>query len=106
MITRRKLLAHGATVAALSPFFSFNKTPGNTPKRKFNIGACDWSIGKYSDLGAFDVARQIGIKGIMVDVGSEKNNLHLRDKTVQKSYLETSKQTGVKISSIALGVLN
>lgn len=74
--------------------------------KQFNIGACDWSLGKGSDPSAFNIAAQIGLKGIMVDMGSAENNLHLRDKAVQQQYREASSVTGVKISSIAMGVLN
>lgn len=42
----------------------------------------------------------------MVNMGSEKNNLHLRDKNLQQAYLEASRNTGVKISSLAIGELN
>jgi L-ribulose-5-phosphate 3-epimerase len=47
-------------------------------KSSLRIGACDWSLGKSSDLGAFDLAKQIGLQGIQVNLGSEKNNMHLR----------------------------
>ncbi|MCW3114776.1 MAG: Xylose isomerase [Segetibacter sp.] len=106
MLTRRQLLANTALLSALAPFAGFNELLAAERKQKFHIGACDWSIGKSSDIGAFDVARQIGLDGIMVNMGSEKNNLHLRDKTLQQAYLHASKKTGVKISSLAIGELN
>jgi hypothetical protein len=37
---------------------------------------CDWSIGKSSNVEAFAIAKQIGLDGLMVNMGSEKNNLH------------------------------
>lgn len=76
------------------------------PKRKLHIGACDWSIGKSSDLGAFEVARAIGLEGIQVNLGSESNDLHLRQRARQQQYLEESSKTGVKITSLAIGELN
>jgi len=106
MISRRKLLVHSTAAAALWPLSSLHEAFGETPKKRFSIGACDWSIGKNSDVAAFDVAKQIGIDGLMVNMGSEENNLHLRDKSLQRSYLEASKRTGVKISSVAIGELN
>ena len=60
MISRRKLILNTATVAALSPLSSFNHLFAAEPKKRFKIGACDWSIGKSRDVGAFDVAKQIG----------------------------------------------
>lgn len=105
MLTRRQLLKHSAWLAAFagSPF-NINAVAGK--KKYFKIGACDWSLGKGGDPGAFEIAKQIGVDGIMVDMGSEKNNLHLREKNVTQQYLELSKQTGIKISSIAIGALN
>ncbi len=106
MLSRRQLLAHTATLAALTPLSSFNELFGAERKKKWRIGACDWSIGKSSDVGAFDIAKQIGLDGLMVNLGSEKNNLHLRERAIQQSYLEASRRTGVKISSLAIGELN
>ncbi len=75
-------------------------------KRNFKIGACDWSLGKNCDIGAFDIAKKIGLDGIMVSMGSESNQLRLREISVQQEYLQYSKATGIEISSIALGELN
>jgi sugar phosphate isomerase/epimerase len=77
-----------------------------TAKKRFNIGACDWSLGKNSDPNAFDVAKQVGVDGIMVDIGSPANNVHLRDRQVQQEYLRRCRETKIKISSIAIGALN
>lgn len=106
MLSRRQLLTHTAVLASFAPLTSFNELFGSERKRKWKIGACDWSIGKSSNVEAFDVAKQIGLDGLMVNMGSEKNNLHLRQPSVQQSYLEASRRTGVKISSLAIGELN
>ena len=70
------------------------------------IGACDWSLGKSSNPEAFDVAKSIGLSGVQVNLGSEANNLHLRKKNMQEIYLAKSKETGIKITSLAIGELN
>lgn len=72
----------------------------------FKIGACDWTIGKRADPAALEIARKIGLDGVMVDIGSLENNLPLRRANVQKSYRETATETGVAVSSLALGLLN
>ena len=72
----------------------------------FKIGACDWQIGKRADPAALEVAKKVGLDGVMVDIGSLKDDLHLRRPEVQKTYLEAARQTGVAIPSIALGLLN
>lgn len=84
----------------LSPSFA------RRTEKKLKIGACDWSIGKRSDIGAFEVARAIGLEGIQVNLGSAADNIHLRERDRQKRYLAESKRTGVKIASVALGELN
>jgi hypothetical protein len=63
MLSRRQLLKHTATLAALTPLYSFDKMFAAEPKRKWRIGACDWSIGKSSNVEAFDIAKQIGLDG-------------------------------------------
>ena len=106
MLTRRELLKRYVLLAGLANFATFSSLYGQESKRKFRIGACDWSIGKSSDIAAFDLAKQIGLDGLMVNMGSVKNNLHLRDKNVQQAYLDASHKTGIQISSIAIGELN
>lgn len=74
--------------------------------RGFKIGACDWSLGKTADLAAFDVAREIGLDGVQVSLGTEANDMWLRRPEVQQSYRETAQRTGVAIASLAIGELN
>ena len=106
MLTRRELIKQSAWLAAFAKTGFANYAEGVGKKKNFHIGACDWSLGKNSDPAAFEIAKQIGLTGIMVDLGSKKNNLHLREKSVQQKYLDVSRQTGIKISSIAIGALN
>jgi sugar phosphate isomerase/epimerase len=106
MTSRRQWLKQTAALAALAPLTSLHKLRAAARKSKFKIGACDWSIGKSSNVEAFELARTIGLEGLMINMGSEKNDLHLRDKTVQQSFLDASRKTGVKISSLAIGELN
>ena len=106
LLTRRQLLTKAAVLTALAPFQNLQKAFAADSRRKFLIGACDWSLGKDSDPAAFDVAKQIGLDGLMVNMGSLKNNLHLRNKNIQQAYVEASRRTGVKISSLAIGELN
>lgn len=100
--TRRQLLLQSLLLATAC------KIKALTPpaKHKFKIGACDWSLGMGSDIRAFDLAEKIGLDGLMVDIGSPSNNLHLRQKEVQRQYLEVSKRTDIAISSLAIGALN
>ncbi len=107
LISRRQMLARsGAAVGAalvsdsLAPLFA---APG---KRRFKIGACDWSIGKMCDPAAFDVARQIGLDGVQVSLGTVANQMSLRQHEVQQRYQTAARQAGLEIASLAIGELN
>ncbi len=104
MMTRREALKKAAAFGLLS---GLGFPEGNAvPLKRLHIGACDWSLGKSSDPAAFDIAKEIGLEGIMVNMGSVENNMHLRDKSVQQVYLKESERTKIKISSLAIGELN
>ncbi|HOX56371.1 MAG TPA: sugar phosphate isomerase/epimerase family protein [Candidatus Paceibacterota bacterium] len=75
-------------------------------KRRFKIGACDWSIGKMADPAAFEVAKEIGLDGVQVSLGTAANDMHLRKAEVQQQYKEAAKRTAVEVASLAIGELN
>jgi L-ribulose-5-phosphate 3-epimerase len=100
MISRRDLLLQGLFLATAGRLNAL------VPAKKMKIGGCDWSLGMNSDIRAFDIAKKIGLDGLMVDVGSPENDLHLRQKDVQDQYRKESARTGIKISSVAMGTLN
>jgi L-ribulose-5-phosphate 3-epimerase len=104
MQSRREFIRQSGLIS-LAPIL-FNASSGSSARKRLSIGACDWSIGKSSDPGAFAVAKEIGLEGIMVNMGSAVNNMHLRQKSLQEEYLKSSKESGVKISSLALAELN
>ena len=103
-MTRRDLLKKAAAFGLLS---GLSIPEGFTrPSNRLHIGACDWSVGKSSDPAAFEIAKEIGLEGIMVNLASAGNNLRLRDKNLQQLYLEESTRTNIKIASVAIGELN
>jgi len=75
-------------------------------KRRFKLGACDWSIGKTSDPAAFEVAKQIGLDGVQVSLGTVADDLHLRKPEVQQQYQDAAQQTGLEVASLAIAELN
>jgi len=106
MMTRREMISCAsfavsaiALNAPLSPIFA---APG---ERRFKIGACDWSLGK-SDPSSMEIARQIGLDGVEVNMGNAANKMKLRQPTVQKAYLEAAKKNGVEIASLAMAETN
>jgi L-ribulose-5-phosphate 3-epimerase len=106
-LSRRQMLGCTAQTAAwlagaaqLAPLFAAPE------KRRFQLGACDWSIGKMADPAAFEVARQIGLDGVQVSLGTVADDMHLRQPAVQQQYKEAAKQAGLQVASLAIGELN
>lgn len=75
-------------------------------KSRFKIGACDWSIDKANDVSAMEMAKQIGLDGVQISLGSVDNNMHLRRQDVQQAYLTAARQYGVQIGGLAISELN
>jgi L-ribulose-5-phosphate 3-epimerase len=105
-MNRRTMLAGcgGAAGLALAarPFAPLLAAPQS---RWFKIGALDVLLGKRSDPAAFDVAKQIGLDGVQVDVGAIADDLRLRRPDVQASYLEAARRTGLEIASLGMAEL-
>jgi sugar phosphate isomerase/epimerase len=105
-ITRRQMIsrsAQGAALWALSPALA--PLFAAPEQRAFKIGACEWSLRK-SGPACFDVAKEIGLDGVQVNMGSAANNMHLRQVSVQQAYLEAARRTGVAIASLGMADLN
>lgn len=75
-------------------------------RRRFKIGACDWSIGEAASPAAFDVAKEIGLDGVQVSLGTVADGMHLRKPEVQQAYRDAARKTGLEIGSLAIGELN
>lgn len=107
VITRREMLRRSvrtaAGVALVQQCLPLLAAP---EQRRFKIGACDWSIGKMGDTGAFAVAKEIGLDGVQVSLGTEANNMRLRQASVQNDFKQAAKATGCEIASLAIGELN
>ena len=70
------------------------------------IGACDWSIGQRQNIAAFNVAREIGLRGIQVSFSDPGPPFDLRERTVRESYYKRVEETGIQIASLGMGILN
>ena len=88
-----------STALSLAPLFAAPE------KRRFKIGACEWSLRK-SEPSCFEVAKQIGLDGVQVDVGRVSNGLWLRRADMQQKYLAAAKASGLEIASLATAELN
>jgi len=107
MLSRRCMLARSAqavaTLAALSPLSPLFAAPA---KRRFKIGACDWSIGKMAQPSCFELAKQIGLDGVQVSLGTAADNMKLRRPEVQQEFSAAARKQGMEIGSLAIGELN
>ncbi|MCO5051990.1 MAG: sugar phosphate isomerase/epimerase [Verrucomicrobiae bacterium] len=106
-LTRRQMFRRAAMVVgglALTPSFTQRLTAAE--RHRIKIGACDWSIGKLADPGAFAVAKDIDLDGVQVSLGTLANDMHLRRAEVQEQYKAAARASGVEIASLAIGELN
>ena len=106
-LSRREMLGRSAQAAAwLAAAGEFAPLLAAPEKRRFRLGACDWSIGKMGDPAAFEVAKQIGLDGVQVSLGTAANDMRLRQPAVQQQYKDAAKQAGLQVASLAIGELN
>ncbi len=104
--TRRQMLKNVAgSAAGISLLSSSLRAAVASRPAGVKIGMCDWSL-KRMDPTVFALARQIGLDGVQVSVGTADNNLWLRQPEVREQYLQASRAAEVKICSLALGELN
>jgi len=73
---------------------------------RYKIGVCDWMILKRQKLGAFRLAREIGVDGVEVDMGSlgQRDTFEnaLADAAVRRQFLDAAQELGLSICSLAM----
>jgi len=105
--TRRRFMFHTArAVAALGLSSAWAPLLAAPDQRRFKVGACDWSIGQLGDPAALEVAKEIGLDGVQVSLGTAANGMHLRQAEVQARYRAATARTGIATASLAIGELN
>lgn len=92
--------------AALALSARYAPLLAETAKRRFKIGACDWSIGKMVNPQAFEVAKGMGLDGVQVSLGTAADDMQLRKPEVQRQFKDAATATGLEIASLAIGELN
>src|SRR5690606_13450098 len=80
LYSRRHMLKSTITLAGLISLNPALKTFAIDFKNAYRVSACDWSIGKHSDIGAVELAGSIGLDGVQVSLGNVENKMHLRQK--------------------------
>lgn len=102
MLTRREVLQKAVLLlggAAVLP-------PTWAAPARWQLGACDWSLGKGLNPEAFERAQQIGLQGVQVSYNTGKDAVGLSDPGTLQAIREAARRTGVKIASLAIGELN
>jgi sugar phosphate isomerase/epimerase len=105
MIQRREFLKRSALASVLMGM-GLDLSADPYCQLNLKVGACDWSIGQNSNPKGLAVAKEIGLDGLQVNLGSFDNHLHLREYSIQQEYLQQSKALDLPISSLAIGELN
>jgi L-ribulose-5-phosphate 3-epimerase len=106
-MTRRQMLRLSAQLTAgLALSATCPATLNGAEDRRFKVGACDWSIGKMGDPGAFRVAKEIGLDGVQISLGTARDDMRLRQPEVQQQYKKAAQEAGLQVASLAIGELN
>jgi sugar phosphate isomerase/epimerase len=101
-LNRRRFLALSAAAWWAAKYQPLLAAPA---ARWFKIGACEWSLGK-SDPSCFQLAKEIGVDGVQVNMGSQRNDMQLRKPAVQQAYLAAARAAKLEIASLAMAETN
>ena len=105
-LSRRQILSRTAAAgAALAASPALARLLADPASRWFKVGVCEWNLGR-NDPSSFDLAKEIGVDGIQVNMGSVKNDMHLRKPDVQQAYLAAAKKHGLEVASVGVAEMN
>lgn len=102
--TRRQFLtttASGIAAALLSPSLSFAQDAAP----KIRLSACDWSLQANGPTG-LEIAKRVGLDGLEISAGGPNDAVDIANPELRQQYKDAVAQTGVAISSVAMGFLN
>lgn len=107
VLNRRGMLKSSAMLLASTVFDGDDALNADSlAAPKYQIGACDWSVGRQLNPEAFERAKQIGLHGIQVSYNTGKDEKGLSAPETLQVIRDASARTGVKVSSLAIGELN
>jgi sugar phosphate isomerase/epimerase len=103
-VDRRKFLA--AAAATTGALATGRLAAAQESKPRYRVGVCDWMILKRQRLGAFPLAKEIGVDGVEVDMGSlgdrETFDNQLADPNMRRQFLDAARENGLAICSLAM----
>ncbi|MGL4595710.1 MAG: sugar phosphate isomerase/epimerase family protein [Thermoguttaceae bacterium] len=102
--SRRDFLACCSATAGLfcGVHSLFAETPQNRP---FRFSICDWDLKAMGDPKAFEIAKSFGFDGIEVSYQSD-GQFSLAKKENRPKFQKAAEESGLAISSLAMGCLN
>lgn len=106
MIIRRDFLKNAALITSGCLVSTLRGPVTFENKTRFQIGACDWSIGQRGKLESFDVAKDLGLDGLQISFRVNDFEPLLEKPDVLADFQQKSAASGVSIASLALGLLN
>ena len=97
-LTRRQAL-RAATAVGLG--LAAGPAPAADAKPRYRVAACDWMLLKRQKLGALPLAKECGMDGVEVDMGSLGDGSDIRNELrkpeVRKQFLDTARDLGIEI---------
>ena len=103
-MNRRTILRHTVLLTAVCLAENINVFSG--VRKRYPLGACDWSLHHSCTPEVFEYAKKMGLDGVQLSYNSKKDETYLLRPENQQAMREASKKSGVKIASLAIGQLN
>lgn len=100
-VNRREFIGSAVGALGAGVIEAATAEPGPPP-----IGMCDWSLGRMASVDAIGLAAEIGLDGVEVSLCTQATPEWLQRAEVRDRYLAAAGERGIRIPSIALGVLN
>ena len=69
------------------------------------VGMCDWNLGPACSPELIPKASEAGLGGLQVSVGTDPENVPLRQEAVRQTYRELGERHGITFHSVAAGSL-
>jgi sugar phosphate isomerase/epimerase len=104
-VSRRRFVAQTAALGAGLALDPARRLLADEGGRWFKIGICDWMLGRTNPT-VLKLAKEVGVDGVQLNMGTLANDMHLRKPEVRQAYLDAAKKADLEISSLAIGEMN
>ncbi|MBM4031449.1 MAG: TIM barrel protein [Planctomycetes bacterium] len=103
-ITRREF-ARGAALGLAAASLTRQALSEEKDVPRIRLSACDWSLGAGGP-GGLEVAKHCTLDGLEVSPGGPADKLQIADPKYREQLKAKAKETGIAVSSVAMGLLN